>query len=102
MKKIIILLFGSIGYLYTSAQSFYFPKTVVTDSAELVNAMPVLARNVIGDYKDKNQETYLNTLFKMQIVAGDYETASATIDSYRKIDKVARSSFPYLDAIQFE
>lgn len=83
-------------------QQLYFPRAAVTDSIQLPKAMPLLARYVIANYRDASQETYLNTLFRLQIVAEDYAAANTTITDYRKIDKAGSPVFPELAGLQYE
>jgi hypothetical protein len=68
-----------------SAQQLDFNKIVVTDEAELSKAMPGLAKQVIANYKDEDREKYLNNLFRLQIIAGDYAAAKDTIKLLRDI-----------------
>ena len=103
MKKIYSLL---VMYIITcsglTAQQFYFPQTTVTDSIQLSKAMPNLARQVMTHYRDASQESYLNTLFRLQIVAEDYVAVNTTINAYRKIDKPGSPVFPELAGLQYE
>jgi putative CocE/NonD family hydrolase len=103
VKKTFSLLFVCTGiYAYISAQQIYFPKEVVSDSAGLSRLMPDLAKNVIANYKDDNRRNYLNNLFRLQIIAGKYSEANATIVSLRNISKESDPQFPDLLYIQHE
>lgn len=61
------------------SQRLEFPNVAVTDDAALANALPALAKRVIGVYKNTNQDGYLNNLFRLQMVAGDYSEAHTTL-----------------------
>ncbi|MES2128915.1 MAG: CocE/NonD family hydrolase, partial [Pseudomonadota bacterium] len=46
-------------------------------------ALAQLARDTIAQYKDDNRERYLNNLFRLQMVAGDYGAMLATLAMLR-------------------
>lgn len=98
------LIFLFIAFSHCAlAQQFYFPNNAVSDSIELRQAMPLLARNVIAHYRPADdRRTYLNNLFRLQIVAGEYREAGATIASLRSISKDMDPQFPELVYIQHE
>jgi len=100
MKKIVSFLFFCIGiYVCTTAQQFYFPKAAITDSVALSRAMPVLAEHLIANYKDDSRRNYLNNLFRLQIIAGKYAEAEATIEALRSISK---EGDPYADLLYIQ
>jgi putative CocE/NonD family hydrolase len=66
-----------------TAQSFDFPGTAVEDPAALARFMPGLARKVIVAYWEDDRRRYLDNLFRLQIVAGQYADASKTLASLR-------------------
>ncbi|AZA99013.1 CocE/NonD family hydrolase [Chryseobacterium joostei] len=70
------------------AQKFYFPKTAATDSLILEKQMPGLAEQVISNlqtvkHKPENNIDFLDSLFRLQIVAKDYKKAMMTLSEYR-------------------
>ena len=83
-----------------AAQPFAFPGAAVEDPATLSRSMPGLAREVIAVYREDNQETdrrkYLDNLLRLQIVAGQYADADATLTSLRALG--ASSVSPQADA----
>jgi len=101
-KKLDLILVLIGIHTCTSAQQLYFPQTAITDSIELSKAMPVLAKQVITNYKDDNRRSYLNNLFRLQIIAGEYSEANATIESLRSISKESDPQFSDLLYIQHE
>jgi len=56
-------------------QSFDFPATTAEDPAALAQIMPKLAESVIAAYHDDDRRSYLDKLFRLQIVAGRYDDA---------------------------
>jgi len=66
-----------------SAQKFEFPATAVEDASTLSKYIPGLAKRVIAVYRDDDRAKYLDTLFRLQIVAGDYRDALKTLASLR-------------------
>ena len=88
MKKIFCLSTLCVGvYLFAHAQQFHFPSPAVADSSKLNEVMPRLAKAVIENYKHADEETYLGNLFRLQIVAEDYNATIETINAYRKKGK---------------
>jgi uncharacterized protein len=74
-----------------TAQQFHFPMAAADDPAALSKAMHALAEQVIAAYKDDNQDRYLDTLFRLQIISGQYPEADSTIHSLRDL-RVAHNS----------
>jgi uncharacterized protein len=103
MKKIFSLLFLIAISNSLSAQQFYFPQSAVTHSVALDNYMPVLAKHIIAQYKQSdNQKTYLRNRFMLQMVAKEYADAITSIVSLRTLNKNSKTKFPELMALQFE
>jgi uncharacterized protein len=100
MKKITGLLFALSFYFYSPAQNFYFPKAAFTDSLELAKAMPILANKVAAKYKESNYNDSLNTVFRLQVIAGRYTEADLSLDSLRYAAKETDPQFWSLVAVQ--
>jgi uncharacterized protein len=66
------------------AQDLPLPEEAVGDPVELSKAMPALARQVLAGYKEGDRDKYLDSLFRLQIVAGQYEKALATTAALRE------------------
>lgn len=66
-----------------TAQQFSFPETAITDRAALSKAMPDLATQILAVYKKGDPEKYLDNLFRLQMVAGQYPDALNSIASLR-------------------
>ncbi|AZA84174.1 hydrolase [Chryseobacterium lactis] len=72
------------------AQKFYFPKTAVTDSMILEKQMPGLALQVIPQLqsaKNKPEKNidFFDNLFRLQMVATDYQKSITTLSEYRNL-----------------
>jgi hypothetical protein len=70
-------------------QRFAFPKVAAADDTALANALPALAKQVIAVYTDATQDGYLNSLVRLQMVAGDYSGAHATLEKLRTLNETA-------------
>ncbi|MEO6979295.1 MAG: CocE/NonD family hydrolase, partial [Mucilaginibacter sp.] len=65
--------------------------------------MPVLANDVIDKYKTGgNKKSYLDNLFKLQMVAGKYADALISITSLRQIASTDGTQFPAILYAQYE
>ena len=73
---------------------------VAGDSALAVE-MPRLAERAIATYRDTDRELYLDNLYRLEIVAGRYQEAGATLRTLRDLQvamhraKASASSLPY-------
>jgi|GEM_PF-5494436 len=67
------------------AKEFEVPPAAVANDAELARAMPELATRVLVVYRDDDRETYLDNLFRLQLVAGRYGDAAETITALRRL-----------------
>ena len=67
------------------AQASDLTWTPATDEASLSVAMPDLAKRVMADYQEADRDQYLNTLFRLQIVAGEWDNALTSIRALRDL-----------------
>ena len=67
------------------AQEFDFPETASHDDTLFAQAMPELAKKVLADYREAERETYLDNLFRLQMVAGQYGEAVKSISERRAL-----------------
>lgn len=72
------------------AQKFYFPKTAVTDSVILEKQIPGLAQQIIphlqsAKYKPENNVDFTDNLFRLQMVAQDYQNSLASLAENRNL-----------------
>jgi uncharacterized protein len=74
-----------------ASQRLDFPKVTPTDDAALADALPALAKQVIGVYTDTTQDGYLNNLFRLQMVARDYSGAHTTLEKLLTLAETANS-----------
>ena len=86
-----------------AAQAQRFP-TPQTDSLALARDMPVLATQVIDQYKDTDRARMLDNLFRLQIVAGRYDDAVRSLGELRAIRTRSATTKPDARAadIQYE
>lgn len=77
-----------------AAQQFYFPGTGLDDPAVLAQRMPELAKEVLAVYKESDRDRYLDSLFRLQMVAGKYEDAEQTLASLSELRGAAVKSLP--------
>ena len=68
-----------------SAQQFDFSKSDATDPAAAATAMPGLARQVIEKFQEEDRVKYLENLFRLQIVAGQFADARKSISDLRAL-----------------
>lgn len=90
MRAFSSLLVCLLGTSVASAQELRFP-AVGNDTPQ---AMAALAEQAIASYKEKDRGRYLDNLFRMQMVAGGYADAAASIKSLRALrrNKVSLSA----------
>jgi putative CocE/NonD family hydrolase len=69
-----------------AAQTFAFPSAAADDRAVLTRAMPKLAAALIAAYEDGDRQAYLDNLFRLQIVAGQFDGAAASLSALRRYD----------------
>ncbi len=82
MRKLFCLMILCAAFgTSASAQELELPQDAVKDDAALARAMPELAKRAIAIYQEPDRGRYLNALFRMQIVAGQYAEAVATLRS---------------------
>jgi len=85
------------------AQQFYFPKVKAVDSVVIAAQMLHLADEVITVYKSNgDQQTYLDNLFRLQMLAKKYAGANETITSLRAISNANDAGHNNLLYVQYE
>jgi len=84
MKRIILLFTVALCSNMLLAQKFFFPKNAVSDSLLLEKNLINLTSKIIPTYKNSGKVDSLDKLSKLEIVAGNYPKAIATINEYRE------------------
>lgn len=82
------ILIGSLSLVVAPcavSQQFNFPGPNSEDPEVLSKAMPTLAKEVIGAYRDDDRARYLDTLFRLQMVADEYPEAIKTLTLLRAL-----------------
>ena len=97
-----LLFLGIIIFTQASAQQLSFNKTAAADEAELSKAMPGLARQIIAGYKEGDREKYLNNLFRLQMLAGNYAGAIHSIKSLRDVPAANDPVYRNATNLQYE
>jgi putative CocE/NonD family hydrolase len=86
-----------------SAQQLNFPGASLEDPVAVSKAMPELARQVIAVYReDDDRQKFLDNLFRLQLVAGQYADALKSLTALRAMQ--AGNTSPQLRAnnVQYE
>lgn len=92
MIKLIALIWVGLGLVtQAQAQQIEFNQSAATDPAELAKEMPRLAKSALALYRESDRETYLDNAFRLQLVAGDYPAAGASLASLRELHAQTRS-----------
>ncbi|PWT74570.1 MAG: hydrolase [Bacteroidetes bacterium] len=84
MRKFLPLALFCIS-INASGQLIYFPSKYTTDSVTFSKNAPALARQIIFVYQDKDKVEYYDNLFRLNMVAEDYQDALTHLDSFRRI-----------------
>lgn len=69
------------------AQELDLPQAALKDESALAQSMPGLAKQAKAIYQEADRGRYLNTLFRLQVVAGQYNEAVATLRSLVEMRK---------------
>jgi uncharacterized protein len=67
------------------SQDFSFPAGSAGDAAAVENALPALAAKVTASYKEESRATYLDNLFRLQLVSGRYADALQTLATLHEL-----------------
>ena len=81
MRALCSLLVCLLSTSFASAQELRFP-AIGTDTARAVSE---LAEQALATYKENDRDRYLDNLFRMQMVAGRYAAATASLNSLRAV-----------------
>src|ERR1041385_196505 len=96
MQKLfsLLLLCVTLG-ITASGQEIDLPHSAVNDETAVSQAMPELAKRLIAVYREPDRSRYLNNLFQLQLVAGQYSEAVTTLQS---LSDLRRATDPALAA----
>jgi uncharacterized protein len=84
------------------AQQFSFPEVANRDPAAQSKAMLDLARQVLTIYKDGDRDTYLDNLFRLQMVAHDYAQALESLSELRTFRRLTNPGRAAWVNVQYE
>jgi hypothetical protein len=100
--KLIALIWVGLGLItQVQAQQIEFNRDAATDPTELAKEMPRLAKSALALYLESDREKYLDSLFRLQLVAGDYPGASASLASLRELRDPTRTQ-PVVSNVRWE
>lgn len=85
-----------------AAQALRLPRTAATDSVALAEGMPGLARAAIARWQYEDRDTYLNTLFRLQIVAGQFAESNQTLAELRRLRWRADTIYSPVEYTQYQ
>jgi len=71
-----LLLIGALGVF---AQDLSLPALAFENDASVTQAMPVLAKQAIAAFQEPDREKFLSTVFRLQMVAGEFSQASGSL-----------------------
>jgi hypothetical protein len=101
-KGIVLMIIGIIGANQAAPQQLEFPKAAATDQIVLAKVMPGLATQVLATYKEEDRGRYLDNLFRLQMIAGRYADALASIGALRGILGAGNSANAQVMYLQYE
>jgi hypothetical protein len=102
MRKLLCLaLLCLAGYADSATQELELPQGAIGDDAALARAMPELAKQTMAIYREPDRNRYLNVLFRLQIVAGQYQAAAATLQNLKEL-RQATDPASVLSVMPFE
>jgi predicted acyl esterase len=86
-----------VSVLFLSAQQIFFEKTLYKDSVAIENNMPLLAGKLITLYHTNDKTSFYDNLFRLQIVAQQYDSAMHSLRLYELIIRDTNNAvnFPY-------
>jgi putative CocE/NonD family hydrolase len=85
-----------------AAQQLEFPAAAVDDPALLAKTMPGLAEAVLTNYREGDRRKYLDTAFRLQMVAGQYDDATRTLKELRDLNPSTVSPQPGATLVLYE
>jgi putative CocE/NonD family hydrolase len=85
LKPVWLICLSLMTLSRATAQTFDFPAAAAEDPTALAQALPGLAREAIGSYREDDRHTYLDNLFRLQIAAGQYAEAARSLASLREL-----------------
>ena len=87
---------------HAAAQQLDFPGAAVEDPATLSKSMRGLAQAALGAYRDEDRATYLDNLFRLQLVTGQYANAVKSINELRALRANSASPQTGANNVQYE
>ena len=82
---VVLVLFLVTSAAGGAAQQFDFPEGAGQNDSALSQAMPDLANRVMKSYQEQDRETYLDNLFRLQAIAGQFRESVESIAALRQL-----------------
>jgi putative CocE/NonD family hydrolase len=92
LRILCTLLLSAVAGAGVSAQQLDLSKDAVRDEAALAQAMPDLAKRAIAIYQEPDRDRYLSTLFRLQLVAAQYQKAITSLERLTELRRAADPS----------
>ncbi len=102
LKWIVVMGCSLLALPPAVGQAFDFPGAAVEDPAALAKAMPELARKVIAVYQEADHRQFLDNLFRLQIIAGQYKEANESLTALRALGESGGSPQPGATNVLYE
>ena len=83
--RAVLLLWLCLAFGDAFAQGFAYEPAPAGDDAALKNSMRALAQRIQKEYRDPDRDRYLSSVFRSQLVVGDYDGAIKSIQDLRTL-----------------
>jgi putative CocE/NonD family hydrolase len=101
MNRLILLLALCAPGSRAVGQQLDSPRELRNDPQKLSVVLPALAQHVLAVYKDEDRERYLDTLFRLQAVAGHYDDADRSLTTLRELRQAAGGAQPDVSSLRW-
>ncbi len=100
--SIVFLVIYTTSINKVNCQNIYFPHQYYKDSISLITHLPILAAKLVTVYKEKDRSTYLDNLFRLQTLSGNYIESIETLNKFRDFNYSSDFNFGRSIGAQFE
>jgi uncharacterized protein len=102
LKRWTVLLALLLAAPLVLAQTVAIPVDASDSDAGFEHAMPVFAERVIAGYREADRDQYLDNLFRLQLVAGKYQDARASLLALRHLREASSAALVPAVNVQYE
>jgi uncharacterized protein len=101
MKNLLVAACLSLSLFAAFVQAQELTPASTRDTDAVIASLPDLARQAVSVHREESEAKYLNTLFRLQSVAGDHDAADATLETLVKLRAASEpGNIPPLRAFQ--